>query len=224
MIKHVSFDLWLTLIRSHPLFKRKRAEIIAEMCGCGDRELWQIEQLVREQDKVFDRYNEIHETKIPAREMYLRVLRKTGGRRHEPTAAEAEALMNRSNEMLMNYMPVLVNEAIPHLLNSLCSDGITLNLSSNTGFIEGRILRKVLPKLGIMQYFSFAVFSDEIGTSKPSARFFQQIYNRIQLPKACVLHVGDNAKTDCQGAVDFGFKALLIENTNYTLDDIRAKL
>ncbi|MDR2119647.1 MAG: HAD hydrolase-like protein [Tannerella sp.] len=55
-------------------------------------------------------------------------------------------------------------------------------------------------------------------------RFFQQIYNRLQLPKTCVLHVGDNLKTDYKGAMDFGFKALLIKNTNYTLDDIRAAL
>jgi putative hydrolase of the HAD superfamily len=224
MVKHISFDLWLTLIHSHPLFKRKRAEIITEMCCRRNRDILQIEQLIREQDKIFDRYNEIHETKIPAKEMYLRILRKINIGNQEPTMNDAETLMEKSNELLMNFMPVLVNKNIPHTLNSLHSEGITLSLSSNTGFIEGKILRHVLEKLGIIRYFSFSVFSDEIGISKPSGKFFQQIYNRLQLPKDCVLHIGDNLKTDYNGAVDFGFKALLIKNINYTLDDIRTEL
>jgi putative hydrolase of the HAD superfamily len=224
MIKHVSFDLWLTLIRSHPLLKKKRAEIVAGMCNRSKRDVLQIEQLIREQDKIFDRYNEMRETKIPAKYMYLRLLQKVADKRHEPTLDDAETLMNKSNELLMNFMPQLLNENIPHMLKNLHAEGITLNISSNTGFIEGKILRKVLQKLNIIQYFSFSVFSDEVGTSKPSVRFFQQIYNHLQIPKACVLHVGDNLKTDYNGAINFGFKALLIKNSNYTLDDVRAAL
>jgi putative hydrolase of the HAD superfamily len=224
MIKHVSFDLWLTLIRSHPLLKKKRAEIVAGMCNRSEQEVPQIERVIREQDKIFDRYNEMHETKIPAKDMYLRLLQKVAAGRREPTADDAETLMNKSNELLTDFMPQLLNKNIPHILNSLHSNGITLNIASNTGFIEGKMLRSVLQKLNIIQYFSFSVFSDEAGTSKPSTRFFQQVYNRLQLPKACVLHVGDNLKTDYNGAVNFGFKALLIKNANYTFNDIRAAL
>jgi putative hydrolase of the HAD superfamily len=198
--------------------------MVAEMCCLKNRDVLQIEQLIREQDKIFDRYNEMHGTKIPAKEMYFRLLGKMNTRHWKPAENDAETLMNRSNELFMNFMPRLLNENIPHILNSLHSEGITLNLSSNTGFVEGKILRNVLQRLNIIQYFSFSVFSDEIGTSKPSVRFFQQIYNRLQLPKACVLHVGDNSKTDYNGAINFGFKALLIKNSNYTLDDIRAAL
>ncbi|MDR2041689.1 MAG: HAD family hydrolase [Tannerella sp.] len=224
MIKHISFDLWLTLIRSHPLLKRERAGIVAGMCSRSEQDVWQIEQLIREQDKIFDRYNEMHETQIPAKDMYLRLLRKVSAGNPEPTGEDAETLMNRSNELFMHFMPLMLNDHIPYMLNRLHAEGITLNLASNTGFIEGKILRSVLQKLGISQYFSFFIFSDEIGTSKPSVNFFQQVHNRLQLPKACVLHVGDNLKTDYNGAVNFGFKALLIKNSNYTFDDIRAAL
>jgi putative hydrolase of the HAD superfamily len=224
MIKHISFDLWLTLIRSHPLLKRNKAEIVAEMCGLKNWNILQIEQMIKEHDKIFDRYNEMYETKIPAIKMYSRLLTKMNTKHCKPTENDAETLMNKSNELLMNFMPQLLNENIPHILKSLHSDGITLSLSSNTGFVEGKILRTVLKKLDVFKYFSFAVFSDEVRTSKPSVRFFQHIYNRLQLPKNCVLHVGDNLKTDYNGAINFGFKALLIKNTNYTLDDIKAVL
>jgi putative hydrolase of the HAD superfamily len=224
MIKHISFDLWLTLIRSHPLLKRKRAEIVAEMCCLKNQDILQVEQAIKEQDKIFDRYNEIYETKIPAIKMYLHLLTKMNIGRRKPTENDAGILMNKSNELLMNFMPQLLNENIPHILKSLRSEGITLSLSSNTGFVESNLLKIILKKLDIFHYFSFSVFSDEIRTSKPSVHFFQQIYTHLQLPKDCVLHVGDNLKTDYNGAVNFGFKALLINNTNYTLDDIKAAL
>jgi putative hydrolase of the HAD superfamily len=224
MIKHISFDLWLTLIRSHPLFKWKRVEIIAEMCGLTSRDFLQIEQIIKEQDKVFERHNEMREKQILAKEMYLRLLKKINVKRWKPAENDAEILMNRSNELLINFMPQLLNDNIRHILNSLHSDGITLNLSSNTGFVEGKILKTILKELDLIRYFSFSVFSDEAGISKPSAQFFQQIHDRLQLPKSCVLHVGDNLKTDYNGAINFGFKALLIKNSNYTLDDIRTAL
>jgi putative hydrolase of the HAD superfamily len=202
-----------------------RAEIVAEMCGLNNnQDVLQIEQMIREQDKIFEQHNEIRETQISAKEMYLRVLRKMNIRDWKPVENDAETLMNRSNELLMCFMPQLVNDNIHHILTGLHSEGITLNLSSNTGFVEGKVLRVILKKLDLIQYFSFSVFSDEVGISKPSAHFFQQIYNRLQLPKSSVLHVGDNPKTDYNGAVNFGFKALLIKNLTYTLDDIRAAL
>ena len=99
-----------------------------------------------------------------------------------------------------------------------------LNLSSNTGFIEGETLRTTLANMGILQYFDFLIFSDEINASKPSSHFFQHVYDHIDVPKKAVLHIGDNPKADYQGAKNFGFNALLITDPNYTINDIRTKL
>ncbi|MDR1116434.1 MAG: HAD family hydrolase [Tannerella sp.] len=224
MITHISFDLWLTLICSNPLFRKKRAEFIAETYNPENRDASEIERFIKERDKVFDRYNEMNGTKLPAEEMYRQVLGKIKGNDCRATSENAGRLMKVSNELFMEYSPHLLNNHIPHILEELKSRGVTLSIGSNTGFVEGDVLRKALKKLNILHYFSFLVFSDEIKTSKPASSFFRHIANQANLPQSRILHVGDNPKTDYQGAISFGFNALLITNPNYSIDDIRIQL
>jgi putative hydrolase of the HAD superfamily len=224
MIQHISFDLWLTLIKSHPLFKRKRAELIADGFHPKNMNVEQIDSLIRQKDKIFDRHNEMFGSKLSAKQMYLHVLRNMDSISHNVTVSDAEWLMDQANELLMEYTPQLVNEQIPDMLNSLQSEMKGLNIGSNTGFIEGKALRRILKKMGLYDFFSFFVFSDEVQSSKPSARFYEHILNGAKETKSDILHVGDHLKNDYHGAENFGFKALLITNSNYTLNDIRTNL
>jgi putative hydrolase of the HAD superfamily len=221
MIKHISFDLWLTLIRSNSLFKRKRAELIADTCNSKGLSVSQIDTLIKNRDKIFDRYNEMKGVKIPAQMMYCSILKELSTDSRSITEKQVEAIRKQSEELFIEYPPGLVNEYIFPTLNKLKEEDKVLNISSNTGFMEGNILRKALKKIDLLHYFSFCIFSDEVKTSKPSANFFQQVYEKVNVSKSQVLHVGDNPKADYKGAIDFGFKALLITDTNYTIDDIR---
>jgi putative hydrolase of the HAD superfamily len=224
MIRHISFDLWLTLIKSNPFFKRKRAELIADNFHPKNMNVDQIEMHIRQKDKMFDRYNEMYEVKIPAKYMYFEVLQSIDSQSHDIDIDDALWLMRKSNELLMDYPPQLLNEQIPDILCNLRSEMEGFNLGSNTGYIEGEILRQVLKKIGIYDFFTFCVFSDEIQTSKPSGLFFQSIFDKASVPKSNILHIGDNRITDYQGALNFGFNALLITHSNYTLHDIKSKL
>jgi putative hydrolase of the HAD superfamily len=64
------------------------------------------------------------------------------------------------------------------------------------------------------QYFSFQLYSDETGFSKPNVKMFEMVYNQIGKNKIVnkleVLHIGDNKVADYNGAINFGFDALLI--------------
>lgn len=223
MITNISFDLWLTLIRSHPQFKWKRAEMLANSYNPKRYSIEQIDLLIRRMDKVFDRYNESFGKKISASIMYQKILSELCEKERNIDIEEARKVETQANKLFVEYYPQLLNKHIPNILKSLCDEGKVLNLASNTGFIEGITLRKVLEKLDILKYFSFTIFSDEINTSKPSTDFFEQVQKQANVPKKNILHIGDNVKTDYQGALDFGFSALLVKQ-NYTLDDIRPKL
>lgn len=224
MITNISFDLWLTLIKSHPEFKMKRAEMIADSSyNTQGQTAQQIDTLIRNLDKIFDHQNETDGEKIPATLMYQRVLSEISKDSNSITKEDAEKIEDEANQLFIEYHPQFVNDNIPTILDTLYNEGKTLNLSSNTGYIEGSTLRIVLDKLNILNYFSFNIFSDEINASKPSYIFFEQVYNHMDVDKAQVLHIGDNEKTDYQGAKDFGFEALLIK-PNYSLDDIRTRL
>ncbi len=224
MIKNISFDLWMTLIRSHPEFKLKRAELIADTFNIKNISPKEIDSFIRSVDNVFDRYNMISGKKLSANKMYQKLLEKLVPEETSVTLDIAISLRKKADDLFGQYQPVFLNENIPQILSQLKEEGYVLNLSSNTGFIEGETLRTTLANMGILQYFDFLIFSDEINASKPSSHFFQHVYDHINVPKNAVLHIGDNPKADYQGAKNFGFNALLITDPNYTINDIRTKL
>ena len=222
-IKNISFDLWMTLIRSHPEFKLKRAELIADTFNIKNISPKEIDSFIRSVDNVFDRYNMISGKKLSANKMYQNLLQKLAPT-ISVTLETAISLRKQADDLFLEYQPIFLNDGIPQILSQLKEEGYVLNLSSNTGFIEGETLRITLANMSILQYFDFLIFSDEINACKPSSHFFQHVFDHINVTKEAVLHIGDNPKADYQGARSFGFNALLITDPNYTINDIRTKL
>ncbi len=224
MIRHISFDLWLTLIKSHPEFKEKRAIFLQKEFNPRRFSVRDIMEIVQKTDKISDRLNEITGKKVPTRHMYRRILQDLG---NDPLVLNDE-LLNQINlkvcDLFTEFPPQFLNTSVKPMLHSLQDEGYTLNLSSNTGFIEGNTIAVTLKQLKIAEYFVFCIFSDEIEASKPSAAFFEKVYEKVTVRKDEVLHVGDNYKADFEGALSYGFKALHITNQNYTIDDIKRHL
>ena len=220
MIKHISFDLWLTLIKSHPEFKQKRAEFLRKNFNPLGYSFSEVNEIVQKTDKVSDRINEINGKKLKTELMYKRILLKLGNRPELINDDLLTEIKDFGNELFMNYQPDFLNESIYSMLDALKTKGYELNLSSNTGFIEGYIISDTLKNLNIFNYFNFFVFSDEINASKPSVDFFEKVYEQISFQKSEVLHIGDNYKSDYEGALKYGFKALHIKNKQYTINDI----
>ena len=98
-------------------------------------------------------------------------------------------------------------------LKQITEQGKTVSILSNTAFIKGSSLRKLMAFYELESYFSFQIFSDETGYSKPNQMIFQLVYDEIKkinsIAKNEVLHLGDNKIADYHGALQFGFDALL---------------
>jgi len=224
LIKHISFDLWLTLIRSHPDFKKRRAEFLCSEYNPLDYSVSSIMEVVQTTDMVSDRLNEITGHKVPTELMYRRILVKLG---YDPTSISDDLIhliKLKVNRLFMNYPPPLLNESILPILRYLKNEGYILNISSNTGYIEGSTMETTLKNIGISEFFDFCIFSDQIGLSKPSVDFYDKVLERAGCKKDEILHIGDNYKADYLGAMNFGFKALHINNQQYTLNDITRHL
>lgn len=220
MIKHISFDLWLTLIKSHPEFKKKRANFLRKEFNPLGFSLEEVIEIVQKTDKVSDRINEINGKKLQTELMYKRILLKLGNRPELINDDLLVEIKKMGNELFMNYQPEFLNTSIRPMLDTLKERGFDLNLSSNTGFIEGTTVTSTLKNLNIYDYFNFFVYSDEINASKPSREFFDKVYEQISFQKNEILHIGDNYKADYEGALKYGFKALHIKNKQYTINDI----
>ena len=223
MIRFISFDLWLTLIKSNPDFKKKRAELIADKFNPGGLTLSSVFDIIQNIDRACDKMNERTGEKVATEFMYHKILERLGFNSDKSQDLLLEIKLN-VNKLFLEYKPLMLNDNIYTMLIQLKREGYLLNISSNTGFIEGACLMKLFEVIDIDSFFDFAVFSDEINASKPSPVFYEYVFNNINGKKNEVIHIGDNYLADYRGAMEFGFNALLIRDKEYSVELIENAL
>ena len=99
------------------------------------------------------------------------------------------------------------DDAVP-MLRELRAGGIRTCLLSNAGVP----IRTVLDREGMVDWYDEIVLSYEVGCVKPDRRIFQIALDRLGLPAAEVLMVGDNANDD-GGAAQLGVRTLILPRT-----------
>jgi HAD superfamily hydrolase (TIGR01549 family) len=96
-----------------------------------------------------------------------------------------------------------------HNTLQLLAQEYKLGIVSDTIHTHGRGLRYLLQWQGLLQYFSFFVFSDEVGAAKPDTRVFYQATTGLGYPPHMVAHVGDRESNDVAGPLAIGMRAIL---------------
>lgn len=96
-----------------------------------------------------------------------------------------------------------------HYTLQLLSQEYKLGIVSDTIHTHGRGLRHLLAIEGLLPYFSYLVFSDEVGASKPSPQVFRQAAIGLDVPPNQIVHIGDRESNDVIGPRAFGMKAIL---------------
>ncbi len=91
----------------------------------------------------------------------------------------------------------------------LLSEEYRLGVISDTIHTNGRGLRHLLQQKGLLQYFDYFVFSDEVGASKPSTAVFYQAALGLELPPNLIAHVGDRESNDIDGPLSIGMRTVL---------------
>ncbi|MBY0409912.1 MAG: HAD-IA family hydrolase [Burkholderiaceae bacterium] len=70
-------------------------------------------------------------------------------------------------------------------------------------------------RIGIGHYFKESISASVFGIAKPDARIFHAAASAVQVLPHQVLHVGDDATLDAQGALDAGMQAVWINTPNH---------
>lgn len=78
----------------------------------------------------------------------------------------------------------------------------------DAGITPGSVLRKVLDRHRILEFFTSTVFSDEIGFNKPHRVMFETALRELGARPSEAVHVGDLLETDIAGAKAMGMKAI----------------
>ncbi len=219
LIKHYSFDLWLTLIRSNPDFKKERIKHFKSHYNYVNKSENEINVIFQTVDKMCNAINQKTGGNICSDEMYLMVLFLVNEDKIEIQNFDLIKLKKEMELLFFNYPPIPLYEGIlSDLIELKNKSKATFSISSNTAFIDGKLLRIVLENSKFSQLFDFQIYSDEIGYSKPNFAFFSKMFSEAQLlnkqlNKIEVVHIGDNCIADFHGAEAFGIKAIDINKS-----------
>lgn len=108
--------------------------------------------------------------------------------------------------IILDFPPKLM-EGSGQVLEIL-SQKFKLGLISDTGFTPGRILKLVMQKNEILDFFDEFSFSDETGVAKPHPEAYLKILKHFDCPPQEAIHIGDIEQTDIEGAIRLGMKAI----------------
>ena len=212
--EHFSFDLWLTIIKSNPDFKAKRDTLFRDFFSI-DKDIDEVRKVIRHYDVLFNRISEKTGNHIEREEVFLLMLNALGKDIETVDDNQLKQFFQQVDELFLNNRPVLLWENIEELLIKIKEKNKTASILSNTAFIHGDSLRKVLEHLGLADYFSFIIFSDEVKASKQNLQVFEIMFAKVNdfrtLEKKEILHIGDNKIADYEGAKTFGVNSKLVK-------------
>jgi putative hydrolase of the HAD superfamily len=225
MYNHYSFDLWLTLIKSNPYFKIERTKIFHRDFNPGGKSIDEVAKAFRQVDLMCNAVNENTGKNIDADEMYLMVISLINDNQLNIADIDSVKLYQDMEKLLFYYLPLVYAPVTISTLQHLKQkEGVTFSLLSNTGFIKGATLRKVLVELKLSEYFDFQLYSDEVGMSKPNPALFALMLQQIKqintdknIDLNSIIHIGDNPRADVEGANAAGIKSLLINSNNQSI-------
>lgn len=204
MIKAISCDFWGTLAQSSPAFKAARLTFLSQYTDVN------IEETIKHIDDwcsvIEENYSQVVFT--PEHRFFL-LFQMLGV---DPVEVDYHQLKEQTELLFITHPPIF-DEKVSELLVEAYSKGISVVITTNTGFMSGEVLRTIIHK----KVAAFDVIaSNEIGANKPNVRMFSAALHKIRqmsgtIRKDEVVHIGDNALTDIKGATDFGMKAVHVD-------------
>jgi len=90
-----------------------------------------------------------------------------------------------------------------------------------SNFTYAPVIYMSLRKLGINDFFSVVVVSEEVGWRKPSNLIFQVALNRLQVQANEAIYVGDSPIEDIKGAKMAGLRTLFVPSQFNKLKDLQ---
>ncbi len=216
-IKTVSFDLWDTVFIDDS-DEPKRAAAGLPPKGIQRRHL--VQQFLERHDptsrELIDRCYDTTDAAFrevwygqnvtwPVRVRLGVLLQGLGRKLPEKEFAE---LVRLHEDMELEVKPDLL-PGIGEALESI-KGKYKLAVISDAIFSPGRALRELLRHYGLLHYFDYFVFSDEVGYSKPDPRAFHAVAKNTGCTLEEIVHLGDREAKDIAGPHAVGARGILV--------------
>jgi len=212
LIKAVTFDLWETLLFERDGASGRRSSVRCSSVAEAFNKLGvpvsteqvssALKRVIESLLEVWDRNEDV--SHVEQLELLVRFVSNGS------LALKNEWVEELSSAYVSPFfeVPPYLNPGAVSVLEGLAKAGKRIGLICNTGMTPGFALRRFLESEGVLEYFDFLAFSDEIGFRKPDSRVFHLVARKLKVDPRSVVHVGDNLRVDVLGAKSAGFKAI----------------
>lgn len=217
-IKHVSFDMWGTLIDPNPEYGEERARLLVEISSLPKKTIAALYTAVKSGIDAATETSYGHVSACPfalLSQLIVRMHDSLGTMRHLKKSYITDDLEEAFSAAALKYPPIVRPSVIP-LLKRLREKGITVSITSNTNFVVGAVLQTLVDEWD--STVAFSLYSDEVKFSKPDRAIFNLLYRDASklhdggLAPDEILHVGDNTICDIEGAQNCGMQTRLVRN------------
>lgn len=224
MIEAVTFDFWDTIAiddsdepkraaRGLPSKPAARVQLFVEKVRAKHPQITpeQAAAAYQEANQRFrhDWHNEHHTPAVTTRIYYayeaLGLKPKPG--EYARLVQEIDELVRDIETMEIRIPPDFAPNV--HYAIDLLAQEYKLGIISDTIHTHGRGLRHLLERQGLLAYFSYFIFSDEVGVAKPSTAVFRQAAIGLDVAPERIVHIGDRESNDIVGPLALGMKAIL---------------
>ncbi len=205
----VTFDCWSTLLYEGDwvLAHARRVERLREAAQEAGRPV-SLEEATRAFDSAWSRHMQLwaEGEATGAREVARWGLEILGIDAADPAARELVAFYEEAS----HSSDVCALPAARETLDALGRAGIPCALVCDTGLTPGRVVRRHLDRLGLLDGLAAQIFSDEVGVPKPDPRIFREALGALGVGPERAIHVGDLRRTDVAGARSLGMRSVRI--------------
>ena len=167
-----------------------------------------LQKAYRKECKSLEReLSEKHQTSLPEiklEEVFNR-LYENGGVQVNDNVCKDTVLQLR----LLSLEKLRLYEGTRELLNKLRNKGKKIYLLSNA---QETFTEYEMKQLGIGDFFDDICLSSTAGFRKPSARFFDYLFERNKLLKEESVMIGNDPVTDIKGAIDYGIDSVYFKS------------
>jgi FMN phosphatase YigB (HAD superfamily) len=212
-IKAITFDFWATLYKTKTIDYTTRLYQLKESVEQYTGNLFDLEQFQDAMKVARETWSQtwVEEYRTLTAGEWLEVVLDE----LEISLASAywSEIISKLENSVLDDLPTLVPRA-KAVLSDLAVD-YRLAVISDTGLTPGRVLRQLMEKDKLTNFFTHLTFSDEVGRSKPHSRVFLTTLDVLAVEPQEAVHVGDLLRTDIAGAQGVGMRAIQYIGINH---------
>jgi FMN phosphatase YigB (HAD superfamily) len=206
MIKVVTIDCWDTILENtqvwDPVLIELAHRVFASTNGC-----WSMESSRAAFYQEAQEFTQILKTQlvtVSASQRIRNLCNAAGIVLSESAFGDLEKSVESS---IFHPVPQLVKGA-DSFLARVRSTGRKVGIVCNTGWFSSRAITNVLKYYQLDKKIQFAVYSDQVGSAKPSSKIFEAARDISGCAASETVHVGDNLRNDIMGAINAGQYAI----------------